>query len=62
MMPGIVFLFSGIYLTFIVSLVISLLEWSTEKGLARNTLRRWCKFLLGLVILGILVQIFTWLG
>jgi hypothetical protein len=60
MKPGWVFLGCGLYLTFLVALVISLLDQGFSKSVWAHTGRRWGKFLLGLVILGIGVQILTW--
>lgn len=59
MKPGIVFLASGLYLTLLVALVISLLEQGIAKGFLAHTARRWGKFLLGLVVLGVVVEILT---
>lgn len=61
-MPGFVFVGTAIYLTFIVALVVSLLDHATRRDVQRKTLRRWSKFLLGLAVLAIVVQIFTWIG
>lgn len=58
-LSGPLFVFSGLYLTLIVALVVSLLDASSWKGLLVQTARRWGKFLLGLVILGFVVQILT---
>lgn len=60
MMPGWIFLASALYMTFLVALVISLLQEGLESGIFRHTVRRWGKFLLGLAILAIFVQILTW--
>lgn len=62
MMPGLVFVLTAIYLTFVVALVVSLLDHANRRDVQRKTLRRWSKFLLGLAILGIVVQVFTWFG
>jgi hypothetical protein len=62
MMPGFYFLLSALYLTLTVALVISLLDTGIKAGFLVRTLKRWAKFLLGLVILGLVVQIFTWLA
>lgn len=62
MTPGIVFLGSAFYLTLAVALVISLLDTGLTNALTVQTLRRWGKFLLGLAILAITVQILTLLG
>jgi len=59
MMPGWIFLAAALYMTFLVALVVSLLNEGLERSIIRQTLRRWGKFLLGLVILGIIVQILT---
>ena len=56
MSQGFVFVFTALYLTFLVALVVSLLDTQLGKSLPARTLRRWGKFLLGLVILAILVQ------
>jgi len=61
-MPGLVFVLTAIYLTFVVALVVSLLDHANRRDVQRKTLRRWSKFLLGLAILGIVVQVFTWFG
>ncbi|MBX3729369.1 MAG: hypothetical protein KF858_09310 [Candidatus Sumerlaeia bacterium] len=62
MKPGIVFLGSAIYLTFLVALVISLLDSGFQNALFVQTLRRWGKFLLGLAILAVVVQVLTMLA
>lgn len=59
MTSGLIYIGTAIYLTFLVALVISLLEQGIGKGFWHHTGRRWGKFLLGLVILGITVQILT---
>lgn len=59
---GLLMLGNALYLTFLVSLVVSLLDTECNKRLFKETLRRWCKFLLGLIVLGFVVQIITWLG
>jgi len=59
MMPGIPFLAAGLYLTLLVALVVSLLEEGDCKRFWAQTLRRWGKFLLGLAILAIIVEILT---
>ena len=56
---GWIFIVTGIYLTFLVALVISLLDQGLTRELGVHTGRRWGKFLLGLVVLGIIVQILT---
>jgi len=60
-MSGLMFVFVCLYLTFFVSLVVSLLDPLLGKRLVSGVFRRWCKFLLGLVALGIVVQILTWI-
>jgi len=62
MTPGPVFLAVGLYLTLLVALVVSLLEERGGKRIWAQTLRRWGKFLLGLAILAIIVQILTFLA
>ncbi|MDK2972820.1 MAG: hypothetical protein PWP23_2575 [Candidatus Sumerlaeota bacterium] len=62
MSPGIVFLGSAFYLTLAVALVISLLDVGLTNALTVQTLRRWGKFLLGLAILAMVVQILTLLS
>jgi hypothetical protein len=60
MMPGFYFALSALYLTLVVALVISLLDTGIRSGFLVRTLKRWGKFLLGLVVLGVIVQILTW--
>jgi hypothetical protein len=60
MMPGFYFALSALYLTLVVALVISLLDTGLRSGFLTRTLKRWGKFLLGLVVLGVIVQILTW--
>jgi hypothetical protein len=60
MMPGFFFALSALYLTLVVALVISLLDTGIRSGFLVRTLKRWGKFLLGLVVLGVIVQILTW--
>ncbi len=47
------------YLTLLVAFVVSLLEEGPGGALLRQTLRRWGKFLLGLVVLGAIVQVLS---
>ncbi|MEQ8822123.1 MAG: hypothetical protein RLY93_17945 [Sumerlaeia bacterium] len=61
-MTGPVYILSALYLTLLVSLVISVLEPEWRNKLWKNTLRRWGKFLGGLAILGVIVQILTLLA
>ena len=62
MLPGIPFLFTALYMTLVVAFVVTLLEVGYGgKGLWWHTFRRWGKFLLLLIALGILVQILTML-
>jgi hypothetical protein len=58
-MAGPVFLTSAIYLTLAMSFVVSLLETGFGPGLWKHTFRRWGKFLLLLVILGIVIEVLT---
>ncbi len=62
MTPGFVFVSTALYLTFLVALVVSLLDQSAWDTLLGRTLRRWGKFLLGLAGLAMVVQILTWIG
>lgn len=56
MTQGILYVGALGYLTLLVAFVVSLLEEGLGGALMRQTLRRWGKFLLGLVILGAIVQ------
>jgi energy-coupling factor transporter transmembrane protein EcfT len=60
-MTGIPFVVSALYLTLTVAFVVTLLERGYSQRLVWKTLRRWGKFLLLLVILGIVIQILTWI-
>ena len=53
------FLLSSIYLSFIVSLCMTVLESGFDGRLAAKALWRWGKFLLLLVGLGIVIQIIS---
>jgi putative Mn2+ efflux pump MntP len=53
---------SMFYLSFLVCLVLSLLEGLTGKALWKVIFRRWGKLLGGLVAIGIIVQILTWIA
>lgn len=59
---GLTMLCSMLYLSFIVCLVISLLDTPVKSLFLKETLRRWCKFLLGLGSIALAVQVFTWFG
>ncbi len=56
---GVPFLLSMLYLTLLVSFVISLLELNFCRELTMKTFTRWGKFLLLLVALGVFIQILT---
>lgn len=60
-MPGLPFVISLIYLTLLVSFVVSLIDVGFGSALVRKTLHRWGKFLLLLVVLGIVVQVLTFI-
>ena len=59
MSEGMLYVGSALWLTLLVAFVVSLLEDGFCASLAKNTARRWGKFLLGLVILAIVVQVLT---
>ena len=61
-MSALPFLASAMYLSLMVSLVVSLLEYDTGRAIAWHTGRRWGKFLLLLVILGVFVHLLTVAG
>lgn len=62
-MAGVPFVMSAVYLTLVVSFVISLLESGFCAITLKQTFRRWGKFLLLLVVLAILIQVLTvWQG
>ncbi|GEM_PF-2318628 len=56
---GLTYVFSAIYLSFIVSMVISINENDTVRRIARETLRRAGKLLGVLAIAAIIVQVLT---
>ena len=60
-MHGIPFIISSVYLTLLVSFTMTLLETGLDEILLRKTLKRWGKFLLLLGVLGIVIQVLTWL-
>lgn len=60
--PGMTFILTGLYLTFLVSLVMALLEPEWKQRLPLRIGRKWGKFLLGLVILGVVVQVLTFMA
>jgi uncharacterized membrane protein len=62
MMAGVLFVLSALYLTLVVSVVISLLDHPVPQTLVRDTIRRWAKFTGGLLALGFVVQVMTWLA
>lgn len=53
---------SMFYLSFFLCLVLGLLEDTSGSAFRRALLRRWGKLLGGLVAIGLLVQILTWIG
>lgn len=59
MTTGVAFVASAIYLTLAVALAVTLLDTGFDRRFIQHTLRRWGKFLLGLVALGAIVQILT---
>lgn len=59
MTPGFVFVGTALYLTLVVAVVYTLNERGFSRGFAFQTGRRWGKFLLLLVVLGIVTQILT---
>lgn len=59
---AVVNLASMFYLSFLVCLVLTLLEGATGKTLWKVIFRRWGKLLGGLVAIGIVVQILTWIA
>lgn len=62
-MAGVPFVLSAVYLTLVVSFVISLLESGFCTTTVKQTFRRWGKFLLLLVVLAIVIQVLTvWQG
>jgi hypothetical protein len=50
------------YLSFLVSLVLGLIEGSSGKALAGAVWRRFWKLLAGLFVIGLCVQVLTWIG
>lgn len=58
-MAGIPFVLSAVYLTLVVSFVVSLLESGVCAATMKQTFRRWGKFLLLLVVLAIVIQLLT---
>jgi len=58
-MNAVPFLSSALYLTLLVSFTISLLASNFDHTLVRQTLRRWGKFLLLLVLLGVVVHLIS---
>lgn len=59
---GWVMVSSLLYLSLSVCLVISLLDTTSKSRFIKETVRRWCKFLLGLAVIALLVQVLTWFG
>lgn len=55
-MIGPLYLMTLGYLTLVVAVVLSLVEANNLREFSRMTGRRWGKFLLGLVLLGIIIQ------
>lgn len=60
-MNGVIFVGTAVYLTLAVAFVLSLADVGFERTLGYHTARRWGKFLLLLVGLGIVVQVLTWI-
>jgi hypothetical protein len=58
-MTGVVFVLSSLYLTLVVSVVYTLNERGFSQGMVYHTGRRWGKFLLLLVGLGVATQLLT---
>ncbi len=56
---GLMFLVSMIYLTLLLSFVISLIDFGYAPSLIGKTFRRWGKFLLLLGALGVIVVVLT---
>ena len=61
-MRGLAFVVSALYLLLLVAFVMALLEDNIPGPLWKRTLLKWGNFLLLLVVLGIVVQILTWIG
>lgn len=61
-MAGLPFFLASLYLTLMFAFVYSLLLSNFDRSLLRQTLRRWGKLLLLLVILGVVVQGLTAFG
>ena len=61
MTPGLVFVGVAVYLTGVVAVVYTLNERGFSKGFAYHSGRRWAKFCLLLVGLGLVTQILTWI-
>lgn len=59
MSQGILYVSALGYLTLLVAFVVSLLEEGLVSALVRQTMRRWGKFLLGLALLGAIVQVLS---
>ncbi len=59
MSQGILYVSALGYLTLLVAFVVSLLEEGLGSTLVRQTMRRWGKFLLGLALLGAIVQVLS---
>lgn len=59
MYAGALFVVSAVYLTFIVSFVVTVLERGVAAGAMGKVLHRWGKFLLLLTGLGVFVMILT---
>ena len=53
---------SLVYLSFFLCLVLGILEGAPGPKMWRAVFRRWGKLLGGLVVIGIVVQICTWIG
>lgn len=62
MTAGWIFLGTMLYLSLAVALAISLIEQETVPEILRHTVRRWAKFLAGLLVVGLLTQVLTWVG
>ena len=59
MSQGVLYVSALGYLTLLVAFVVSLLEEGFGSALVRQTMRRWGKFLLGLVIMGAIVEVLS---
>jgi len=58
-MTGWPFVLSAFYLTLLVAFTLTLVEHGYGRAILSHTLRRWGKFLLLLVVLGVVVQVLT---